>query len=152
LGKGYPYNGEVFAHPQGGTEHLVGYCINGQQYLGKPPVYPDENPDDSPEYREGKKKSVIVNTYERSPAARLLCIDHHGAVCAICGFDFGRVYGAECEGMIHVHHLKMISEVDNEYMIDPVEDLRPVCPNCHMVLHSKKDGCYTIEDVKKMLE
>ena len=150
-GKDHPCNGEVFARPQKGTEHPAGYCIDGRQYLGKLPVYPDETPDDSPEYREGKKKSVIVNTFERNPAARLLCINHYGAVCAICGFDFGKTYGLECEGMIHVHHLKMISEADREYVVDPINDLRPVCPNCHMVLHSKKEG-YEIAEVQAMIK
>ena len=27
-----------------------------------------------------------------------------------------------------------------------------VCPNCHMVLHSKPDGFYTVEEVRDMLK
>lgn len=114
-------------------------------------IYPDDLPDSSPEYREGRKKTVQVNTYERNPAARQACINHYGVVCYVCGFDFGKAYGSKCDGMIHVHHLKMVSEADEEYIVNPENDLRPVCPNCHMVLHSKKDGCYTIEEVKEML-
>lgn len=45
----------------------------------------------------------------------------------------------------------MVSESDEEYAADSINDLRPVCPNCHMVLHSKKDGCCTIEEIKEML-
>ncbi|MCL2235162.1 MAG: hypothetical protein FWB98_01830 [Defluviitaleaceae bacterium] len=115
-------------------------------------VYPDDLPDNSVKYLEGKKKTVAVNTYERNPAARKLCIDYYGAACFICGFDFGKEYGEECEGFVHIHHLKMISETDGEYAINPINDLRPVCPNCHMVLHSKKEGCYTIEEVRSMLK
>jgi len=111
----------------------------------------DVPPDAAREYLEGNKKTVTVNTYERNPAARRLCIEHYGAVCSICGFDFGKIYGIEPEGMMHVHHLKMMSKTDGEYIIDPVKDLRPVCPNCHMVLHSRKDG-YTIDEVKAMLK
>ena len=114
-------------------------------------IYPDDLLDNSIEYREGKKKTVSVNIHERDPRARHACIRHYGAKCFICTFDFGNTYGAGCEGMIHVHHLKMVSESDGEYTVDPINDLRPVCPNCHMVLHSKKDGCYTIEEVKEML-
>ena len=94
---------------------------------------------------------VSVNIYERDPRARRACINHYGEKCFICNFDFGAVYGAECEGMIHVHHLKMVSESDGEYTIDPINDLRPVCPNCHMVLHSQKTG-YKVEEVKAMLK
>ena len=53
--------------------------------------------------------------------------------------------------MIHVHHLKMLSECEGGYEVDPIKDLRPVCPNCHMVIHCKEEGCYTIEEVKAML-
>jgi 5-methylcytosine-specific restriction protein A len=114
-------------------------------------IYPDDLPDNSPEYREGKKKMVQVNMHERNPAARRACIRHYGATCYVCGFDFGRSYGIECDGMIHVHHLELVSQNDEEYTVDPINDLRPVCPNCHMVIHSKKDGLYTIDEVKEML-
>lgn len=115
-------------------------------------IYPDDLPDNSPEYREGKKTTVQINTYERNPAARQACINHYGVTCYVCGFNFGKTYGAICEGMVHVHHLKMVCSADEEYVVNPINDLRPICPNCHMVLHSKKDGCYTIEEAKEMLE
>ena len=38
-------------------------------------------------------------------------------------------------GFIHVHHLRPLSEIRGEYMVDPVADLCPVCPNCHAVIH-----------------
>ena len=123
-----------------------------QQILAVPnAIYPDDLPDDSIEYREGKKKMIAVNVHERDPRARRVCINHYGSKCFICDFDFGKVYSAECEGMIHVHHLKMVSESDGEYIVDPIKDLCPVCPNCHMVIHSKKKGIYTVEEVKQML-
>jgi HNH endonuclease len=110
---------------------------------------PDEIPSGMA-YNEGSVRRVDVNRYERDPRARLACIAAHGANCCICGFDFGMVYGAEAEGYIHVHHLRPLSEVGGESDVDPVEDLRPVCPNCHAVLHL--DGrCRTIEEVKQLL-
>ena len=36
-------------------------------------------------------------------------------------------------------------------MVNPKTDLIPVCPNCHMILHSKNDGVYSPEEVKNML-
>jgi len=151
LGSDYPYTGVILdAKTRGREEKPVGYWINGKRYQGRLPIYPDDLSDTSKEYLEGNKRMIAVNTYERNLIARGLCIEHYGAVCFVCGFDFGKVYGDEFEGMIHVHHLKMISETDGEYVVDPVNDLRPVCPNCHMVLHRKKDG-YTIDEVKVML-
>jgi len=36
------------------------------------------------------------------------------------------------------------------YVVNPVKDLVPVCPNCHSMIH-KKDPPYTIEEMKKIL-
>jgi predicted HNH restriction endonuclease len=61
------------------------------------------------------------------------------------------VYGKVADGYIHVHHLRPLSEVNGEYVVDPVKDLRPVCPNCHAVLHLGGE-CRSIEEVMKMVE
>jgi hypothetical protein len=99
---------------------------------------------------EGAVRTITVNAYERNPEARLRCIEAHGTSCCICGFSFGVVYGPEAEGYIHVHHVRPLSEVGGEYAIDPVEDLRPVCPNCHAVLHLG-GRCRSIEEVRQLL-
>ncbi len=99
---------------------------------------------------EGAVCRVSVNAYERSPEARRRCIEHHGTSCCICGFSFGVVYGAVAEGYIHVHHLRPLSNIRAEYVVDPVEDLRPVCPNCHAVLH-RRIPAYSIEEVRTFL-
>ena len=152
LGADYPYNGEIFTRSKNEIQdRSVGYCIDGQKHIGRLAIYPDDLSDTSPEYLEGKKKTVLINTYERNSAARQKCIDHYGAICFICGFNFSKAYGEECEGLIHVHHLKKVSEADTEYVVNPINDLRPVCPNCHMVLHSRKEG-FEIDDVKNMLK
>lgn len=90
--------------------------------------------------REGLKKSVIVNKYERSSIARAMCVEHHGASCSVCGFDFEKVYGAVGKGFIHVHHITPIHSIGVEYKIDYQKDLIPVCPNCHAMLHRKTNG------------
>ena len=100
-----------------------------------------ESPDevgDSETFLEGAKKFVIVNAYERSARARQRCIEEFGHRCAVCGFDFGIGYGEIGVGYIHVHHLRSITEIGAEYVIDPVRDLRPVCPNCHAMLHTAR--------------
>lgn len=74
----------------------------------------------------------------------------HGSACAVCGFDFGIAFGEEFSGKIEVHHKKPISEIGKNYVVDPVNDLVPVCPNCHMMLHSKPMGVYTIEELSEM--
>ena len=46
--------------------------------------------------------------------------------------------------------MRMLSEIGKEYEVDPVKDLRPVCPNCHSVIHLKAPP-YSIDELKDML-
>lgn len=87
---------------------------------------------------EGAKASVVVNAYERSGKARRNCIKHHGTTCSVCSFDFEKVYGEIGSEYIHVHHQVPLSEIGHEYEVDPVNDLLPVCPNCHAMIHCRK--------------
>ena len=97
---------------------------------------------------EGGLRRVLVNAYERNSAARVECIRHYGTNCVICGFDFGAVYGPLAKDFIHVHHLVAISTNDGEtHVVDPIADLRPVCPNCHAVIHLG-GKTRSIEDVR----
>jgi 5-methylcytosine-specific restriction protein A len=100
-------------------------------------------------YGEGAVKQVTVNAYERSAKAVSACKAHHGTACVICGFDFGKVYGAIGQGYIHVHHLVQLADIAKDYKVDPVKDLRPVCPNCHAMLHQRRPPL-SIDDLKKI--
>ena len=111
---------------------------------------PEEVPEDWT-YCEGNVQQILVNRYERDPAARQACIKAHGTSCCLCGFNFGMIYGQVAEGYIHVHHLRSLSEIGGEYFVDPIEDLRPVCPNCHAVLH-RRIPPYSIEEVQALLK
>lgn len=112
-------------------------------------VYPDEIIDNNHLY-EGTKKQITVNAYERSSKARQECIDEYGFKCTICQFDFEETYGTIGKEFIHVHHIKPLSEIDEEYKINPIEDLRPVCPNCHAMLHKRKPA-YSIQEIKHLI-
>ncbi len=109
-----------------------------EEVIGPAPLY------------EGAVSQVPINAYERSPEARRRCIDVHGTTCSICRFDFGHAYGEVAHGFIHVHHLRPLSEIRTGYEVDPVNDLRPVCPNCHAVLH-RRVPLYCIEEVRAFL-
>lgn len=84
---------------------------------------------------EGASTTLTVKVYERDRGARLKCIAAWGWECAVCEFDFAMVYGELGVGFIHVHHVRPLSEVGQAHALDPVADLRPVCPNCHAMLH-----------------
>lgn len=109
-----------------------------------------EELDESVGVIEGAKKTVIVNAYERDPTAKPRCIKKWGTVCAVCDFNFGLVYGELGEGFIHVHHLTPIHSIGEAYVLDPEKDLRPVCPNCHAMLHRRKQ-VLSIEELKGQL-
>ena len=102
------------------------------------------------EYFEGALKQIMVNAYERNPLARMACIEHYGWDCFVCGLNFKNVYGQLGEGFIHVHHLTPLSKIGKEYKLDPIEHLRPVCPNCHAMIHRSKPEL-TIEELKELL-
>lgn len=100
---------------------------------------------------EGALKQVEVNIYERSSRARKLCLEHHGYHCKVCDFDFEKTYGEIGKEFIHVHHVVDLATVGKEYKVDPINDLVPVCPNCHAMLHKKKPIAFTIEELKEHL-
>lgn len=99
---------------------------------------------------EGQVKTVTVNAYERSQVARSKCIAHHGLICCVCGMTFESVYGPIGAGYIHVHHLVNLASIGREYVVDPVRDLRPVCANCHAMLHTASPPL-SIEELKRNL-
>jgi 5-methylcytosine-specific restriction protein A len=101
---------------------------------------------------EGAKKTVVVNQYERNQEARKMCIAANGYKCKVCGMDFEKTYGEIGRGFIHVHHIVPISTIGEEYQLDPVKDLVPVCPNCHAMLHRGIDGkVLTVDELKKLI-
>jgi 5-methylcytosine-specific restriction protein A len=101
-------------------------------------------------YPEGAVQQVLVNKYERNRDARAECLRHRGCRCKVCKFDFSERYGEHGAGFIHVHHTKKLSEVGEGYVVDPVEELIPLCPNCHAMIHRTKD-MLTVDELRKMI-
>lgn len=105
-----------------------------------------ENANNSKHHTEGAKIEIITTAYERDAAARAVCIAHYGVTCSVCRINFEKTYGGLGKGFIHVHHLRPLSTIREEYKLDPLKDLRPVCPNCHAMLH-KTNPPLTIQDL-----
>lgn len=94
-------------------------------------------------FLEGSAYNHSVTSYERNQQAREACISHFGCTCQICGTNFESVYGEIGKGFIHVHHVDFISSFNGvEHKINPCDELIPVCPNCHAMLHRKLNGKY----------
>lgn len=102
---------------------------------------------------EGAPTTGTASRYERSAKAREACLVAHGTTCKVCDVGMKERYGPAAEGLIHVHHLEPLASVGEEHRVDPVRDLRPVCPNCHAVIHYERppSSPRTLEKVRCML-
>ncbi|MCP3959750.1 MAG: HNH endonuclease [bacterium] len=104
-----------------------------------------------PGFSEGGASRSSSLRYTRNIAAREACLAHYGTSCVVCKMSFGESYGEVASSYIHVHHLAPISEASTVRSVDPENDLRPVCPNCHAVIHMREPP-YTIEELRQMMQ
>ena len=102
------------------------------------------------EYWEGAKREILQSTYERNPEARKKCLEAYGYGCSVCELEFKKYYGDSAGTYIHVHHLTPVSVRGRAYKVDPLKDLRPVCPNCHAMLH-RQNPPFEIEEMKSRI-
>lgn len=113
---------------------------------------------------EGRLVTKNVQVRERSNKLRTIAIEHFSRnneiYCNCCGFNFptyyGDVYGKNC---IEIHHKKPIFQYQDDTFEQQVssalENLLPVCPNCHRVIHKNHIGCDDlanfINDIKRRM-
>jgi hypothetical protein len=135
-----------------GDFHECGKCNPGINILIKnlSILYGDEVAPDE-DYVEGSVKRVLVNKYERNAKARKACLAFYGYSCVVCKFNFLDTYGDLGKNFIHVHHEKAISEIGRRYRLDPIKDLKPLCPNCHSMAHAGSP-LLSINELRKVLE
>jgi len=98
-------------------------------------------------YAEGAATKRYVTTYERNPELRRQAIAIHGTSCFGCGFSFEKHYGEHGKGYIHVHHTKPVAE-SGERTVDPVEEMIPLCANCHSMVHRYKNKTLTLDELR----
>ncbi|WP_394675339.1 HNH endonuclease [uncultured Chryseobacterium sp.] len=99
---------------------------------------------------EGKKIGRYTTIYERDPKLRSRAIEIHGTTCKCCRFNFEKSYGDLGKNFIHVHHIRPISE-SGENLVNPETDLIVVCPNCHYMIHRRRNYTLSIEELKHIL-
>lgn len=69
----------------------------------------------------------------------------------LCCFDLEKTYGEIGKGYIHVRHIKLLASIGNSYQVNPIDDLRPVRPDCHAMLHQQTSPL-TIDELKQIME
>jgi hypothetical protein len=109
-------------------------------------TYSAEEPEE-----EGSFYEVLTTRYERSRVNRDICIKHHGWSCKICSVNLQDVYGDRAKEFIHVHHIEKLADSGSK-LIDPINDLMPVCPNCHSIIHKTKEPALPEEMVRLIME
>ena len=99
-------------------------------------------------FDEGFKVEIIKEATYRNQKIVSLAKEQHGSICEICQFDFAKTYGSHGEGFIEMHHL---FPMHNGRRKTTTEDLRPVCANCHRMLHRGKE-MLSIEELKGIIK
>lgn len=102
---------------------------------------------------EGARMRVEINRYERDRGIRnaFLATKNGDYSCEVCGFDFESVYGELGKGFIHVHHRIPLCKIGESYHPDIERDFALVCPNCHAMLHRKREDCLSVEELREII-
>ena len=114
-------------------------------------------PEKLPAQLDGSVSQVSRNVYERKRSNRNACISHNlteagRILCAICSMDFEELYGDIGRGYIHIHHVHPLGEQQPLSDFDPTIHLKPVCPNCHAMLHKKQGkSAFTLAEIHARL-
>lgn len=99
--------------------------------------------------QEGERTGTLTTKIERSLLNRSICLAFHGYSCMACGVNLREKYGDVAYQFIHVHHLHPVSKIGVSNP-DPVNDMVPLCPNCHEVAHLKSPP-YTVSEITEMI-
>lgn len=134
--------------PRGWGSPVIRYWTDELGSTGQ--LFPDEVGDEEG-FWEGTRTKVFVNAYERNPEARAKCLRLFGLACMACGEDFLKKYGIHGRGFIHVHHLTPLKKIGRAYQVNPAKDLRPVCANCHAMIH-RREPMLTIEQLRELIQ
>lgn len=106
------------------------------------------------DYAEARRLSSERYFFVRNPSLRRDAIQAYGTSCQVCGFDFGRRYGAHGEGYIEGHHKDPLSELGEAEWTEEVRtalsQVAVLCANCHRMVHRKKKAL-TIGQLKTQL-
>lgn len=118
--------------------------VKAKAKAARKPAIPDEDPQ-----TEGARKHMELERPYRNSNLRRKNIAYWGAQCQCCGMDFVSLYGEQLgRDYIEVHHLKPISSYDDEHDVDAVNDLVPLCANCHAMIHRGSEGPLTLGELR----
>lgn len=75
--------------------------------------------------------------------------------CSVCGFDFEEFYKELGRGFIEIHHEVPIYQYSDEgfsqYLLEAIKSMKPVCANCHRMLHRSKNKYISTKELKEII-
>ena len=109
---------------------------------------------------EGTQAIVKTKVYKRSSKLREKAIQFYTVddriKCQACCFDFEEFYGEYGKNFIEIHHQKPVFQFkgdDLERTIkEALENVIPVCSNCHRMIHRKRDDPLSLEQLKDYVQ
>lgn len=128
------------------------FGVNGINPLKQKIEFPEDC--DSYEIKKGgsgRSIEYLSHRYERRADLRASAIQIHGTTCAACGFSFADVYGDLGKDFIEVHHVTPLSVAGGEINVSADTDLVCLCANCHRMIHRKKSGIMSVDELKEII-
>lgn len=109
---------------------------------------------------EGRISTKTAIVKERSQKLRRAAIEHYTVdgkiVCSVCGFDFKKIYGELGDGYIQMHHENPIYQYSDDgfetYISEAVTNMKPLCANCHCMVHRNKGRLISITELKAIMD
>lgn len=111
--------------------------------------------------QEGELVEKTSTTRKRSQKLRKAAVDYYkkqeGELrCAACGFSFAETYGELGEDFIEMHHEKPLFQYEDEaletYLDEAVKNMKPLCANCHRMIHRNRKNILTVEQLKEKIK
>jgi hypothetical protein len=109
---------------------------------------------------EGIKRNSNVSLYKRSRLLRDFALKHYlkknHIRCSACTFDFYDFYGFIGKDYIEIHHLKPVFQYDDEdknvFLERALNNLAPVCSNCHRIIHRNRQQPLSLEIISSYVK
>jgi hypothetical protein len=100
---------------------------------------------------EGEPRAVAARRLRRCKELRDAYVDKHGWSCKACGMLLSDKYGPAADGLIEVHHLKPLGDLQGRVTKNSLRDLVGLCPNCHRVAH-RRTPPYSVDEIRSFID
>ena len=111
---------------------------------------------------EGQQTTRTIIGRKRSKKLRDAAIKYYKSKsngtlrCAVCDFCFEEHYENIGNDFIEIHHEKPIAQISDEefeaHIDDALSSVKPLCANCHRMIHRNPQKPLTIDELKSLLK